>query len=217
MKKKYTIIIVDDHQLFRDGLKFVLSQIDDIEVIGEAENGKKCLELLETKKPDLILMDISMPEMNGIEATAKALEKYPDLKIVALSMFGDQEYYFKMIHAGVKGFVLKQSGKRELEEGIRRVLEGDNFFSQELLRKIIVNIGNGKVEGKKASPVNLTKREKEVLQLICNGLANAEIAEQLNISPKTVDGHRTNLLSKTGARNSVSLVMYAIKNKIIEI
>jgi len=214
--KKYRIIVVDDHEIFRDGLKFVLSQSDNTEIIGEATNGEEFLELIETITPDLVLMDIAMPVMDGIEATQKALERNPNMKIIALSMFGDEEYYFKMIHAGVKGFVLKKSGKKELEKAIVEVMKGDSYFSNELLRNIILNLAETK-ETKSTNNSSLTKREHEVLQLICKGFSNTEIADSLHISAKTVEGHRTNLLSKTGVKNSINLVMYAIKNKIIEI
>jgi DNA-binding NarL/FixJ family response regulator len=215
MKKE--VIIVDDHELFRDGLKFVLSQIPDINVVAEAANGKDFVDLLDIYSPDLVLIDIAMPIMDGIEATVKALEKKPGLKIIALSMYGDEDYYFKMIHAGAKGFVLKQAGKNELENAIKEVISGNNYFSQELLRKIIVNMGKNKTSGTEINDIALSKREYEVLQLICKGFSNQEIADQLHISPKTVDTHRTNLLSKTGSKNSVSLVMFAIRNKLVTV
>ena len=218
MKEKYKIVIVDDHDVLRDGLKFTLTQIEFADIIGEARNGKEFLELMETCVPDVILMDIAMPEMDGIEATKEILKTQPNLKIIALSMFGDEEYYFKMIHAGALGFVLKKSGINELEEAITEVANGKNYFSNELLRNIIVNITDNKI--KKAIsgvPAKLTKRELEVLQQICNGYTKIEIGEKLHISPKTVEGHRNNLLAKTGSRNTVSLVMYAIKNKLIEL
>jgi DNA-binding NarL/FixJ family response regulator len=217
MEKKYKIVIVDDHDILRDGLKFTLTQIEFADVVGEARNGKEFLQLMETTVPDVILMDIAMPEMDGIEATKEILKKLPDLKIIALTMFGDEEYYFKMVHAGARGFVLKKSGINELEKAIIAVADGENYFSNELLRNIIVNITDNKI--RKAisdTPVNLTKKQLEVLQQICNGLTKKEIAEKLHISPKTVEGHRNNLLAKTGSKNTVSMVMYAIKNKLIE-
>jgi len=216
MEQKYKVIIVDDHEIFRDGLRFVLSKLGNAEIVGEARNGKEFLEILKTHSTDLVLMDIAMPEMNGVEATTLALEKFPDLKIIALSMFGDEEYYFRMIHAGVKGFVLKTSGKKELEEAVTHVMNGDSFFSNELLRNVIINLSENKLK-KNNINVSFTKRELEVLELICKGLSNNEIADKLCISHKTVDGHRTNLLAKTNSKNSINLVMFAIKNKIITI
>ena len=163
-------------------------------------------------------MDISMPVMDGIEATKKALEKYPDLPILALSMFGDEEYYYKMVHAGVKGFVLKESGSEELSDAIREITSGNNYFSQELLRKIIINIGNSKLESQVRTPTNtLTKRESEILRLICQGMSNMEIANMLHLSQRTVEGHKANLLKKTSTKNTVNLIMFAIKNNLVEV
>ncbi len=213
---KKTIVIVDDHEIFREGIKFVLSGIPYLEVIAEASNGKEYLSLIEHYVPDLTLMDISMPLMDGIEATTAAIGKFPEIKIIALTMFSDQNYYLRMIQAGVKGFVLKKSGKYELINAIKAVIEGQNFFSQKLLRKLVINTGNPSYNNS-VSLIKLSGREMEVLSLICNGLSNNEIAEKLNISYKTVDGHRTNLLSKTNSKNSVSLVMFAIRNKIVDI
>jgi DNA-binding NarL/FixJ family response regulator len=219
MEKKNTVFIVDDHQMFRDGLKFLLAKIENIEIIGEAENGLEFLKKIENLKPDIVLMDISMPELDGVQATKKALQKYPDLKIIALSMFGDEEYYYKMIHAGVKGFVLKESGSNELEVAINLILDNQNFFSEELLRNIIFNIGKEKntpvVIQDENSPIS--KRELEVLQLICSGLSTVEIGIKLNISKRTVEGHKSSLIAKTSTRNSVNLIMYAIKNNLVEI
>ncbi len=216
---KPNIVIVDDHVMFRDGLKSLIEQQNIGNVVAEAENGKKFLEIIEKQRPDLVLMDIEMPEMNGLEATENALLKYPDLRILVLSMFGDEDYYIRLINAGAKGFILKSSGKRELEEGIRDVALGESHFSNELLRRIIFNVGknkSGKNQGS-GNEIEFTKRELEVLKLLCNGLSNAEIAEQLNLSVKTIETHRSKLLLKTGIKNSISLVLFALKNKIIEI
>ncbi len=211
---KNKIIIVDDHKIFRDGIKSVITIEGIADVIADAGNGKEFLELLKTHEPDLVLMDISMPVMNGVEATKKALEIYPDIKFLALSSFGDEEYYYKMIDAGVKGFILKDVGIAELEVAINEVLEGGSYFSNELLRRIIANVSKKKLE---TSSKLLSKRELEILTEICNGHTNVEIAEKLNISPDTVKGHRSKVLSKTDCKNSASLVVYAIKNKLIEI
>jgi DNA-binding NarL/FixJ family response regulator len=216
---KHKIILVDDHKMFRDGLKFVINQMDNMEVIAEASNGLQFLEILEKQKPDLVLMDISMPELDGIQATQQATAKYPDIKILVISMYGDEEYYYQMIQAGVMGFVLKESGKGELENAITAVLNGENYFSQKLLREIIVNI-NSPAKSKKlqnSADNSLTKRELEILQCISEGLSNAQIAEKLFISIRTVEGHKSNLISKTGVKNTISLVMYALKHNLVDL
>jgi len=207
---KKSVIIVDDHKLFRDGLSFIIREIADFEVIGEASNGKEFLKLLENKKPDLVLMDIKMPEMDGIEASTIALQKYPDLNVLVLSMYDDEQYYNTMIDIGVRGFILKDADSSELKIAINKVYEGNSFFSQELLLKIIKNKTT-------VSNVNISKREIEVLTYICKGMANYEIAEVLNISLRTVERHRANLLEKTGSSNSIKLVLFAIRNNVVNI
>ncbi len=217
--QEFKIIIADDHIMFRDALKMLINNEGLGRVTGEASNGRELLDLLAVQMPDLVLLDISMPVMNGVDACIEAVAKYPDLKILALSMFGDEEYYYKMIDAGVKGFVLKSSGMHELEEAITKIASGENYFSNELLRRIIMNLGKRPKEMQNfdTPPAELTPREREVLALICAGKTNDEIGEQLFISPTTVKGHRRNLLSKTGCNNTASLVMYAIKHQIITV
>jgi DNA-binding NarL/FixJ family response regulator len=208
------VIIVDDHKMFRSGLRFLLNNIPNISVIGEASNGKEFLEMAEKQSIDIALMDINMPEMNGIEATKIAMEKYPMLKVIVLSMHGEEEYYDQMLDAGVKGFLLKNSDADELIAAIEAVKAGKSYFSQELLVDIL---DQKRLQKLKTDAVKLSQRELEVLKLICEGFSNSEIAEQLFISHRTVDRHRANLLSKTGCKNSTSLVMYAVKNKIIDV
>jgi len=210
------IIIVDDHLIFRQGLKSILSSQNVANVIGEASNGIDFIELMSHLTPDLVLMDIDMPHMNGFDTTVKAIEKIPDLKIIALSMFSDEEYYYKMLDRGVKGFILKTCGINELENAIFNVMMGDTYFSNELLRKIINNLGHSN-DFKSVPAIKLSNREVEVLQQICLGLTNEEIAVKLDISPLTIKSHRSNLLEKTFCRNTPALILYAIKNKIIKI
>jgi DNA-binding NarL/FixJ family response regulator len=207
---KVKIMIVDDHGIFRDGVKLVISQSEDYEVVAEASTGLEFLEYLKVDIPNIILMDISMPEMDGVKATELALDRYPQLKVITLSMFGEEEYYFRMIELGVKAVVLKKSGSTELLHAIDEVAKGNNYFSQELLKKMVFKINSPEEKEHKISP-----REKDVLGLICNGYTNREIAEKLFISAKTVDRHRTSLLQKTETRNSAHLVMFAIQNKLI--
>jgi DNA-binding NarL/FixJ family response regulator len=216
-KKVPKIIIVDDHDIFRDGIKSLLTMENLADVIAEASNGKIFIDLLESCKPDLVLMDIDMPVMNGVEATKKAIEKFPDLNVLVFTMFGDEKYYYQMIEAGAKGFLLKSSNKSELEKAIFEVYSGRSYFSNELLRQIIVKIGSHKPthsDGKKF--ITFTERETEVIQLICKGLSTIEIGQQIHLSPKTVENYRTKILQKTKCKNSVQLVVYALKNGIVE-
>ena len=214
--KRPNIILVDDHLILRQGIKSLITAENIAKVIGEASNGIELLELLKKHKPDIVIMDIDMPHMNGMEATQKALEMIPELKIIAFTMFGDEEYYYKMIDLGVKGFILKSSGIAELENAINGVMLGESYFSPEVLRKIINSMGRNK-QVKNSLNVEFTSREIEVLQQICLGLNNDEIAEKLFISPKTIKSHRSNLLGKTGCKNTPTLILYAIKNNIVQI
>lgn len=216
IKRKPTLIIVDDHLIFQQGLKAMITAENIATVVGEASNGIEFIEMLSVCKPDLVLMDIDMPEMNGMEATKKAIELMPDIKIIALTMFGDEEYYYKMIDLGVKGFILKSTGIAEIEKAIRDVMQGESYFSNELLRKIIMNFSRNN-EQKKNDTKNLTEREIEVLQQICLGSTTDEIAQKLNISPKTVKSHRANLLEKTACKNTATLILFALRNKIIDL
>jgi Response regulator containing a CheY-like receiver domain and an HTH DNA-binding domain len=211
---KIRIIIADDHQLFRNGLKILLNSFPDFEVIGEASNGEEFLKLLKSVKADIALMDINMPEMDGVEATRKGVKLSPDVNIIALSMYGEEEYYYKMVDAGAKGFLLKDSDISEVRDAILTVVKGGSYFSQELLYHVIQKIKHREHESKSA---NLSKREKEILFKICEGLSNQEIAETLFISKRTVDKHRANLLGKTNSKNTASLILFAIRNKLIEI
>ena len=212
--EQYSVILVDDHKLFREGLKLLLENLTYIKKVDEAGNGKEFLKLVEKYHPDIVFMDIEMPEMDGITATQQALKLFPDLNIIALSMYGDENYYTQMINAGAKGFVLKNSGIQDVEAAIQTVISGNNYFSQEILNRLIKGIG-GKSKTKKSN--ELSEREEEVLYHICKGLSNQEIANILYLSKRTVDKHRENILSKTNAKNTAGLVMFAVKNGIVEV
>lgn len=210
------IALVDDHALFRNGLKLLLDNANNHKVTIEASNGQEFLDQINTtNQPDIVLMDISMPVMDGIEATQKLLEKYPEVKVIALSMFGEEDYYFKMVNAGVKGFLLKNSDIKEVVEAIEQVMKGNSYFSQELLCNVIKNLNPHKEQ--QSEELTLSKRELQVLQELCKGLSNQEIADNLFISKRTVDKHRASLLSKTNSKNATNLILYAIKNKLISI
>jgi DNA-binding NarL/FixJ family response regulator len=206
------LIIADDHRMFRESLHKILSMDNFAEVLGEASNGNELVSLLDQYQPQIVLMDIAMPEMDGIEATKKALEKRPNLFVLALSSFGDEKYYFKMLEAGAKGFVLKSAGINELQNAIEEISKGGTWFSPELIQKMVLNF-NAKSNAK---PL-LSEREIEILKLICQSLTNEQIAERLNISFDTIKWHRANILAKTKCTNIVGLVFYAIKNNFVEL
>lgn len=206
------LIIADDHEIFRKGLRIILNELDEVKVIAEAQNGNEVFEILKHQKADLILMDIRMPVMDGIEATRKMTEKYPEVKVIALTMFEEISYFNQMIEAGAQGFLLKKTNKDELQRAINLVMEGENYFSEEF----ISNVNRTQRPASRIAGIELTDREQEVLELICKGMSNAEISKFLGVSARTVDGHRAHLLEKTGAKNSPHLVMFAIKNGLIK-
>ena len=219
MSGKPKIVIVDDHSLFREGIKLLIEMEGIGEVIAEAENGLVFINLLETCNPDLVLMDIEMPVMGGLETTVEVLRKRPDLKIIALTMSGSKNTYSAMIHAGVMGFILKTAGKQELEEAIKTVIKGETYFSNQLLRNILKHIWDEYTTPLQSKKIDLilTDRETEVLQGFCDGLTASEIAEKLFRSVKTIEAHRSSLLQKTGTKNTLNLVLFAIKNKMVEL
>ncbi len=204
------VVLVDDHELFRDGLKLAFESSPGIEVAAEASSGEEFLIMLGKVDFDVVLMDIKMGGMNGIETTEKALKINPDLKILVLSTFGEEEFLHQIIAAGAKGFLLKNVDKSMLINAIKAVHQGKNYFSPELLPFF-----TRKYMSDNDDEVSLTKREKEVLELISKGYTNAEIADKLFISIRTVDTHKNNLINKTGSKNIVSLLIYALKHNLI--
>ncbi len=208
------IIIVDDHEIFRSGLRMVINRLGYAEVVAEAGNGLELMELLKIHETDLILMDIEMPIMNGIEATERVLEKFPNVKIIALTMYKDDAYIRSMIEAGVKGFLIKNIRKEVLDRAIQAVFHGKTYYSEELWDYFTKSIIK---EEKPEESLGITKREMEVLMLLSEGLNNKEIADRLFVSERTIVGHKTNLMSKTNTKNTVSLLAYAIRNGLIEI
>lgn len=207
------IWLIDDHQLFRAGFKTLLSRLQGFKVTFEANNGADFLKQLKVEQPDIVFLDILMPEIDGIEATQKAINEYPDIKIIILSMFGEQEYYTKLVDLGIKGFLLKSCDFKEVEMAIDTVKQGDYYFSQELLQQMVFNTNN-----KSRSDIDeISDREKDILTEICNGASSQEIADKLFISKRTVEKHRANLMLKTGCSNTASLVIFAVKNGLYDV
>ena len=209
------IALVDDHTLFRSGLKGLLSQREDFTVVADVGSGEEFLAILPTLDVDVVFMDISMPGMDGSRTTRLALAERPELKVITLSMYGDQHYYTLMMECGASGFVLKDSDISDVYSAVDAVVGGDSFFSPSLLGSLTRSMRRLSVEpsGEDA----LSEREIEILVEVCRGLSNQEIADKLFISKRTVDKHRANILEKTGCKNTANLVVYAIKNHLVEI
>ncbi|MCX6304049.1 MAG: response regulator transcription factor [Bacteroidetes bacterium] len=202
------VAIIDDHNLFREGIFLVLNQIDGLNVVFDTSDGNRFIEALNEMEVDVALMDIEMPAIGGALTTERALKVRPGLKVIALTMFSDEGHYTQMIHAGVKGFILKKANKFELEQAIREVHRGGNYFSQEILQKLAF-----RHTGKTSGTDELTPREIEIMVFICQGFRTQEISERLYISCKTVDTHRANLFLKTDVRNVAGLIAWAIRNQ----
>ena len=208
------ISLVDDHSLFRRGLKMLLTSHADFEVVAEASSGEEFLELMDAARPDVVFMDYSMGGMNGAEATERALERMPELKIISLTMFGDNAYYSRMARSGAKGFLLKDSEFDEVVEAVRTVCDGGTYFSALLLESLSQSLRSVECIDERDM---LSEREVEILVGICQGLSTQEIADRHFISKRTVDKHRANILEKSGCKNTASLVVYAIKNGLVEV
>ena len=202
------IVVIDDHDLFREGIKLVLNQIEGFNVVFDTSDGNIFVEALNKIKVDIVLMDIEMPAINGIQVTINALKVKSELKVIALTMFSDTGHYTQMIKAGVKGFILKKTNKYELQQAITTVYQGGSYFSQDILKKLAyqyVNHGSGSE--------NLTSRELEILIMICQGFTTQEISDKLHISNKTIETHRSNIFIKSNVRNTAGLIVWAIKNQ----
>ena len=207
---KIRTVIADDHRILRDGIKALLREIKNIELVGEASNGLDLLSIIKNCEVDLVLMDINMPRMNGIEATRETFRMCPSVKIIVLSMYDDIDHYNTMVDLGVHGFLLKESNYHELEAAIQNVFDGRPYFSQDLLLKLL-NTRN------ESSSIQISRREKDVLELICKGSSTAEIADKLCLSVSTIEKHRAELLSKTCSSNSTALAVFAIKNNLVDL
>lgn len=213
MNREYSIVLVDDHSLFRNGLRGLLERSSGCRVVGEAGSGEEFLSMLPGLEADVVFMDFSMPGIDGAQATERALAVRPDLKIITLSMFGDENYYSRMVEAGAKGFLLKDSDIGDVLEAVETVSAGGSYFSPQLLSSIATRMRTRE----DAADEQLSVREREILVAVCRGLSNQEIADELFISKRTVDKHRANILEKTGCKNTASLVVYAIRHGIVDL
>lgn len=209
------IALVDDHTLFRTGLAGLLSQHEGFEVVADVGSGEEFLAILPTLDVDVVFMDISMPGIDGAETTRRALAERPDLRIVTLSMYGDEHYYTRMMESGASGFLLKDSDIEEVYSAVEVTMAGDSYFSSALLGTLTRNMSMLTVD--EPDEDQLSNREVEILVEVCRGLSNQEIADKLFISKRTVDKHRANIMEKTGCKNTANLVVYAIKNHLVDL
>ncbi len=213
---KIRILIADDHGIVREGLKFVVQQEPDLEVVGEAEDGREAVRLAETLEPDVIVMDIGMPRLNGIEATAQILRRAPEAKVVILSMHEDEVYLLRALTAGVNGYLVKGSAFADLPGAVRAVVSGKCFFSPSIA-KLLAEEYTRQVQQQKLEDTYalLTEREKEILQLLAEGKSNKEVATLLEVSPYTVESHRNHFMQKLNLHNTAEIVLYAVRKKLI--
>ncbi len=215
--QKIKIIIVDDHKMFRDGIRALLEKEKNIEVVADAKDANELISILKSLTPDVILMDIDMGETNGIDATVEVKKSYPDINILALSMHGEHNYILKMLEAGATGYILKNAGKEEMLTAIISVASGDSYFSREVSSRLIEYLNKPQINIKSTDKeIPLTNREIEILKLIAQEYSNSEIAEELFISIRTVDTHRRNLIQKLGMKNTAGLVKFAIRKGLVE-
>ena len=215
-ERNVKIALVDDHTLFRTGMRGLLMQRNDYEVVADVGSGEEFLALLPALDVDVVFMDISMQGIDGCETTRRALAMRPDLRIITLSMYGDDHYYTLMVESGASGFLLKDSDIEEVYNAIDSVQSGDSYFSSALLGSLTRNMSMASVDVPSDEDA-LSDREIEILVEVCRGLSNQEIADKLFISKRTVDKHRANILDKTGCKNTANLVVYAIKNHLVAI
>jgi DNA-binding NarL/FixJ family response regulator len=216
--QKIRVLVVDDHTIVRDGICALMALAGDIEVVGEAANGREALDKVKELKPDVVLIDIAMPIMGGLEATRRIRKESPGVKVVVLTQYDDREYVFPIIEAGACGFISKTAASSELASGIRSVYRGDSFLSPSVARLFVENYQQGAGIKKSHDPYEeLTGREREILKLLAEGYTTRGIANMLAISPKTVEGHKTNLMAKLDIHNRIDLVKYALRKGIITV
>ena len=214
---KIKILVVDDHAIVREGVRMILAKESDLEVVGEAGDGQQALELTERVRPDVVIMDISMPGMGGIEATQTVRARHPEVQVLALTMHEDESYVFQLLRAGAAGYVLKRAAAQDLVQAVRASAKGEAFLNPSVARKVVEDYLRRVETGEERARYDgLTTREKEILTLIAQGLSNQQIAEKLFISIKTVQTHRAHILEKLGLHDRTELVRYAIRKGLIE-
>jgi len=212
---KIRVLVVDDHTIVRDGICALLALAGDIEVVGEAANGSEALKMVKELEPDVVLMDITMPIMDGLEATRRIHKEFPRIRVLALTQYDDKEYVFPVIEAGASGFISKVAASLELTSGIRSIYQGDSYLSPSVARLLIEDYQRGEGRVIREPYEQLTDRERDVLKLVAEGHTTKEVADILVVSPRTVEGHKTNFMAKLGIHNRTELVKYALRKGII--
>jgi len=216
VKYSISLVIADDHEIFRDGLALMLSKQEGLTLAGQAENGRQLIELVKELQPDIIITDIKMPLMSGIEATRLLLQQFPGLKIIALSMFDEEHLIVDMLEAGAKGYLLKNADKKEILEAIDAVYGDNNFYCRHTSARLASMIVKRKLDPfKKKNEILFSDREKEIIRLICRQMTAQEIGNQLFLSKRTVEGYRTRIMEKMEAKNTAGVVIFALKNSLI--
>jgi len=215
--KRIKVMVVDDHTIVRDGICALLALIQDIDVIGEASSGTEALRMMKNLEPDVVLMDIAMPDMGGLEATRHICKEFPKTKVIALTQYDDKEFVFPVIEAGASGFISKIAASSELASGIRSVFRGDSYVSPSVAKILIEDYQQKGPRGSRDPYNQLTERERDVLRLAAEGRTTQEIADALIISPKTVEGHKTSLMTKLDIHNRTELIKYALRKGIISV
>ncbi|MFC1900795.1 response regulator [Chloroflexota bacterium] len=213
---RITVLIVDDHTLVRDGIRSLLELVSDIEVVGEAENGREALDKVKELTPDVVLMDMAMPIMNGLEATRRIHREFPDTKILALTQYDDSEYVIPIIEAGARGFITKMAAFSELAQAIQAVYKGESYLSPSAAAVLVQDHQVRNVTGDDKDPYDrLTDREREVLKLVAEGKTTREIAGMLFVSPKTIESYKTSMMNKLNIRGKTELIKFAVRKRII--
>jgi DNA-binding NarL/FixJ family response regulator len=213
MKQAIRIVIADDYPMFLEGIQLLLEKQDNIKIVGEASNGQELLDVVKQTKPDVVITDIEMPVMNGIEATAVLKKNFPGTGVIALTMYGDEHLIVDMLEAGADGYLLKKTTKQEVSEAIRAVYEGANYFCNSTTMRLSKMVAQSKAQ-QRIPKAEFPEKELEIIKLICEQYASKEIADKTSLTHRTVEKYRDNIMEKTGAKNMVGIVIYAIKNGI---
>lgn len=215
--KKIRVLLVDDHAILRDGIKALLEKQDDIEVVAEAGDGREAIPKAAQFRPDVVVLDISMPTMDGLESMRQMKKENPDIKVLVLTMHDNEEYFFQLLRAGASGYVTKKSVSRELVSAIEAVYRGESFFCPSMAKFLLSDFLRLDKAVESTGQEELTPREREIVKLIAEGYTNQQIADLLHRSVKTIESHRSNILRKLGIHDSIELVKYAVRKKLIEI